>query len=404
MKALELTTVRTGLYWAAACAVALISGMSALSQVSRNSAPSEYSVFSGRSGDTLARQLGAELVRAKGQIVAPQRWLQKSQTVLRHNPLEAKTIRVAAFAKAATGSDVMRVRALMNLAESVSARDLSTQLWLIEDAVSQGDVEGALAHYDRALSVHPKAYTQLFPVLASAIREPQVRKALVPFIGRNRPWAYQYLGFSIDRAENPEHVAELLAESGGSRAVPSNRPLERVLMSKLVEKGRVESAWHYAQSMTPRHNSALERFGFSKDTLDADFRPFTWSITEDLSIDTKFDSAEGLAVKAGSSVKAVAADRVMRLTSGQWNLAYKVEMPRLSPMLAAKWVVTCLSDGSPRELLNKALPPEPGVHSDEVNISIPEGCAGTRFRLTVLGADAQEDSSMILGNVNLVRL
>lgn len=392
--------------WAAAGGVAIVAAGNAASQVSRPAMVSALAVFSANDGDALARRFTVAFFRAKGKISDPRDWLNATKRVLARNPLEADVVRVAALASFAAGEDLRTTRSLMMMSERVSARDLQTQLWLLQDAVSRDNVGETLQHYDRALSVHPKTKALLYPVLSRAISDGNIRVALAPYIRAGRPWAYEYVGYAIDNAAETADVADLMTRAGGSRAVPKNRPLETMMLNTLVVNGRFDAARRYAWGMMrPSEASAvLSDFRFSAATMDSDLRPFTWSTTEDLSIRVTFTPAEGLDVTAGSGISAVAADRVMMLPPGKWRFAQKVDLPTLSPMMEATWSAICMARDGYRSIWTQSIPQQPGQQSYQAVLDIPRECQATRFRLTVRGADTQEDSMITIHNVDLTRV
>lgn len=401
-----MPVARTIVFWVVAITLAVVAARSAASQIFRLPGISEWSVFSANDGDALTRRFDELLLARNGDLPEPSRWFRDATRVLRHNPLEADVVRVAALASAGMGAGLQTVRARMHLSERVSGRDLATQLWLLEDAVVQGKVPEVLQHYDRALSVHPRSQTQLYPVLAGAISDRNIRLALAPYIRANRPWTYDYIGFAVDKAENPADVADLLLLSGGSSAVPRNRPLETMMLGKLVADARVDVAVRYVRSMVPadKARAVMTDFRMSEPTMDLDLRPFTWSTIEDLSIRSTFDRSEGLTAVAGGGIGGVAADRVMVLQPGKWRFAQKVLLPRLSPMMDATWTAACLTPDGPRTIWTQVVPQQPGEHNYHSLLDIPAGCRATRFRLTVQGADVQEDSTITIRSISLAKV
>ena len=123
------------------CVLAAIAWRAAASQVFPSSAYDHLTPFSTNDGEALSNKFESELV-AKGSIPDPGRWVSAARQVLFRNPLEADVVRVAAMSMLATDRQVDQARSRMRLAERVSARDLETQLWLLEDAASHDDVAG----------------------------------------------------------------------------------------------------------------------------------------------------------------------------------------------------------------------------------------------------------------------
>ncbi|RYE93442.1 MAG: hypothetical protein EOO77_45485, partial [Oxalobacteraceae bacterium] len=92
--------------------------------------------------------------------------------------------------------DVAVARRAFTYAEQLSRRDLLTQLWAIEYAVSQGDVEGALRHYDIALRIKPAMWELLFPVLAAAASQNAIQQELVTTLASRPPWADGFINYA----------------------------------------------------------------------------------------------------------------------------------------------------------------------------------------------------------------
>src|SRR3546814_17422634 len=64
---------------------------------------------------------------------------------------------------------------LLAYSQTLSRRDLRTQLMAIELAVARDDIPSALRHYDIALRTKKNAPDLLFPVLTSALTNPTIR-------------------------------------------------------------------------------------------------------------------------------------------------------------------------------------------------------------------------------------
>jgi len=392
-------------FWAIASTAALVTGKSAASQVFHGATYDHLAIFSANDGKVLTKQFDQAVIsQTKTKDLAS--WRDAALHVAERNPLEAGAVRIIALTSVAMDGKLDVARARMRLSEAISARDLPTQFWLLEDAVTRGDVAEVLRHYDRALSAHPDSKKLLFPVLTTAISDPLIRTELVPYIRLNRPWSYEFIGSAIDKAENTADVADLLIKTGGSRAVSTNRPLETMMLAKLVSQNQIDIAQRYAQWMAPSGEAreSLGAFGFSAVTMSRDLRPFTWSIVEDLIVDTRLDEENGLVVAAGSGTGGVAADRVMVLGHGKWRFAQHIEMPRLSPMAFAFWTISCLADNGARQILKDDIAQQPGNQRRSAVIDIPNDCRATRFRLTVRGSEAQEDSTITIRSVSLVRM
>lgn len=329
-------------------------------------------------------------------------WASASRASLKEGALSAGALRILGFVRSGD-KRTADARKLMMLSEKVSRRDLYTQVWLIEDAVGRGDIAQALRHYDRALSVHPEASGQLFPILAGALDALEVRAPLASYVRASRPWAIDFVGFAIDGEASRPFVADLMFRSGGSRAVPAHRPLETYLLANLARTGALGQAADYARQMPGGNSGFLNDFSFTRSTLDPDFRPFTWGIADDLRIDVEFKPDNGLEVVVGPGVSGLAASRVMRLAPGQWTLVQTVTFPSLGAMANTSWSGTCMTAAGEQRIWFQFLPLSAGTKTYRSSFNIPADCEFVRFELVVRGDDSQEDASMILRQVRIVQ-
>src|SRR3546814_19191893 len=92
---------------------------------------------------------------------------------------------------------------LLAYSQTLSRRDLRTQLMAIELAVARDDIPSALRHYDIALRTKKNAPDLLFPVLTSAPTNPTIRTELVKTLGRRPKWSNYFISHSARRAAEP---------------------------------------------------------------------------------------------------------------------------------------------------------------------------------------------------------
>jgi hypothetical protein len=253
---------------------------------------------------------------------------------------------------------------LLRLGERVTPRSLDLQLMLIEEAVARGDVPGAVAHYDRALSIAPGSSQVLFPILRQAIASPAIATALVPYLRADRPWVRDFLTYAIAEPQRRDWVADLFARYGGARAVPAHGPLESALIVRLVESGFYDQA--QAAAVRLAGPAALDQFGFTPATLDQRLVPLAWSLGND---GTRYE--DGALIVTGGGT---AATRVMVLRPGRWVVQSAIGRP------GAQWTARCLSPASGAPFWQAPL-------ADRVVLDVPADCRAVRFSLEVRGDD-----------------
>lgn len=186
---------------------------------------------------------------------------------LAYRSLSSEPLAVPALTALALGSElrgnVAQARALFVHSSALSRRDFSAQLWLIEDAVSHGDVPGALRQYDAALRTNKNAPEILFPILASATSDPTIASALVNVLATRPAWGdafVRYLGTSSPDPQTTATLFQLLA----LRRIPIPEIATANAVNSLVTANAFEAAWNYYRGLrggVDRRRSRDPNFG-----------------------------------------------------------------------------------------------------------------------------------------------
>jgi hypothetical protein len=133
---------------------------------------------------------------------------------------------------------------LFKYSQALSRRDLRTHLWGIENSVSQNDIAGALRHYDIALRTKISARALLYPVLASAIGDPNVRTALLKTLTRRPAWAGDFVDYVGMNDFEARSAAQLLGDLHNARFPVSSRA-SNALIARLLAGRQYDHAWRY---------------------------------------------------------------------------------------------------------------------------------------------------------------
>ncbi|RYF21682.1 MAG: hypothetical protein EOO77_05575 [Oxalobacteraceae bacterium] len=144
--------------------------------------------------------------------------------------------------------DIKAARRLFDYAEALSRRNLPTQLWAIEDAVSRGKIPEALRHYDIALRTSRDASKILYPVLASALSEPAIRSSLTATLAKKPNWGSSFIAYSLGSNADPRHIANLFygMRAAGVTVTPE---ASSSLVNRLLLIGAPNDAWRYYASL-----------------------------------------------------------------------------------------------------------------------------------------------------------
>ncbi len=232
--------------------------------------------------------------------------------------------------------------AAFRYAETLSRRDLGTNLWLIEFAVGQNDIVSALHQYDIALRTSSSAYKTLFPILAKTLDDPEYTSPVVKIISTKPPWSDNFIEF-IFNARTPPLDLDRLALAMSKKNVPFNNDLERTLIERLVTAGEYEAAWRVYLRIQPEmaktKNSIRNRF------FESERQPtlFDWQyVNTGESISQLSHDKNVVEFKSFSESEVPLLSQLTLLKSGHYLISTKVhvEIGNSNPY----WTLTCVSD------------------------------------------------------------
>lgn len=325
-------------------------------------------------------------------------WIPAAKQALRADPLNAKGLRLLAYVTEMSDGGRPKARAIMQLSERASRRDLLAQFWLIEDAVQRGDTVGALQHYDRVLSVRSGAEGQLIPVLVAASSEPEIQAALVPYLRANRSWVPAFLATAVANAPDPVAVARLFQLYGGARTVPAHAELETRLIQRLVQSGKIREAHAFAVHA----GGAPNAFAFSAATIDPRYRPLAWTLYEGADGSVALENQDSLAISVRADMTIVAASRTIPAGPGLQVLGQRLSAPADSLFPLVTWKAYCRLPAGPERFWTRDIPVTATPTWIEAPINIPAGCAGVQIDVEATGSAGSEVSRVTIGQVRLV--
>jgi hypothetical protein len=140
--------------------------------------------------------------------------------------------------------DRRQARQLFDYSQKLSRRDLQTQLWAIEDAVSRKDIAGALHHYDIALRTNTKSWELLFSVMNAATTDSTIRAGLVQTLSQKPIWAESFLAYAGSHTPDPEATAALFTKLDRTGVTITDGARASVI-NALIERGELEQAWRF---------------------------------------------------------------------------------------------------------------------------------------------------------------
>lgn len=330
----------------------------------------------------------------------PARAVRLARLALRQDPT-AVTAAVTLGANLQLQGGIAAGQRLLAFSQALSRRDMSTQLWAVEEAVARSNIPGALRHYDIALRTQRQAPDLLFPVLVSALQEPAVRVGLVRTLAARPPWGTAFVDHLIGNGRDAIATVQFLIGLRRS-GVPVAEGASAAIIDTLVAEGHVDAAWSYYVLLRPGVTRQVSRDPrFSQDISSPS--PFDWMpINEGGTVAVIQRAAVGGSVdfSAPTSVGGPLLRQLQLLPPGGYRLqghGIAVEQPDGS---SPYWQLTCRADG--RDLGRVA------VSNSALNggrfqgrFSVPRDCS---MQVLALVARPSEAAFGLSGQIDRVQL
>lgn len=402
---------RSGAEWAVRIALALVAAvvgswsvMQSLAWVERGVAPElahRLAPGDGRITAILSEKLSnpeaTPAERAEADRLA--------KLALRQDPTAVQAVATLGIDAQLRG-DIARARRIFAYAQLLSRRDLRTQLWAIEDAVSRGDIAGALKQYDITLRTSTFAPDLLFPVLSGAIADPAIRTALIHTLAAKPAWTQSFVeyvaiyGYVATNGLDPRNVFSLFV--GLRRAgVPISENARTVLVNALLSGKFHDDAWRYYASVRPGADRRISRDPRFAATLDTPSL-LDWVPIDDAGISASIQHGDRGGVFdffAPASVGGAMLRQMQLLPTGSYVLrghSLDIDQPDGS---RPYWTLAC-QDG--RELGRVALPNSAQAGGNFAGrFTVPAGCPVQYLSLVAQPSDAVAGVS---GQIDRVQL
>ena len=291
-------------------------------------------------------------------------------------------------------------RRLFTYSQKLSRRDLQTQIWAIEDAVTRGNVPEALRHYDIALRTSKRAPDLLFPTLSKAIADTDVRTSLVAILAKRPGWGPQFINYLANSSVSPQVSAKLIYQLQNMGVKALDDTVSAVINGLLADKD-FDLAWRFYASVrtgVDRRRSRNPRFSSDLATPTQ----FDWTPVNDAGVNTSIqrDGKNGIfEFSAPPSVGGTLLTQLQMLPMGRYFLKGRTTGIDQNRQSSPFWILTC-RDG--REVGRFEVP-----NSDQANgafsgqIQIPPDCPVQTLALVARSSDGIAGST---GQVNWAQL
>lgn len=172
-----------------------------------------------------------------------------AQAALRQDATAVSAIATLGL-QAGLRGDTAQARRLFSYAQHLSRRDISTQLWAIEDAVARDDIPAALHHYDIALRTTPVSSDLLFPILAGGFEQPAIRTNVILTLRQESApqWGPDFISYLADTGGKPHATAQFFEEMRQARMPLPDRAVAGAV-NNLSKADAFEDAWHFYEQV-----------------------------------------------------------------------------------------------------------------------------------------------------------
>ncbi|WP_353461365.1 hypothetical protein [Sphingomonas faeni] len=236
----------------------------------------------------------------------------------------------------------------------------------------------------------------MFPVLAGAIADPEIRPAITRTLAKRPPWSALFIEYAAANSPDPRATSVLFGDLVRT-GYPISEVSRTLLIDTLASRGLFDDAWSFYVSF--RRGADRRRSRDPEITADL-VHPtiFDWRTVTDGGISASLQRGM-LDFAAPSSVGGTLVEQVQFLPPGQYRIAghsIGIDQP---PGSSPYWQLRC-HDG--RELGRTDVPNSASANGNFVGrFTVPTGCPTQILALIAKPADA---ISGISGQIDRVSL
>ncbi|HSX55051.1 MAG TPA: hypothetical protein VLG14_07125 [Sphingomonas sp.] len=402
------TVVRGAVAGGVALALGWFSFAGAMTNVAHRRSPDTALRFTPDDAVALAALADRRIAEQGTSATADAETLRLARESLKRQALNPVALRLIGLSASVKGGFAAG-RPAMTAANRLTRRDLPTQFWMIEEAVSRGDVAGALGHYDHALRTRPGSQQLLFPVLTAAVEDPTLWPAFARYVREPAPWLGDFARFAVRNSGKPRSIAEFLRQSGGLPREEVYAALEAELLKRLVEAGAFADAARYYRSLDGANPAILADTGFTGATTETRFAPLTWELFNSPGISGAFlrdETGEAIRLHAtmeGSATGAVAR-KIIYAQPGRYRFRAIQRTAAAAEGASVQWELRCGGSRGDNIVWSKSAPLLAEGNTIDDVIAIPAGCGAITLRLLAAAGTSPNGIEAIFGPASFVRL
>lgn len=318
-------------------------------------------------------------------------------------PLNASLLSFYGLRAASIGQSGL-ANALMASADTVSRRDVFSQLWMIEQKSGADDVKGAVRHYNALLSVHPETHATLLPVLVSAVAYPEVRDALRPYLELGARWSVPFLDLSSQSADVGQYrdlLEPIASRLRGDEYAASNARI----IYRMLQSGLAGDAWKLFSLVAPDVDVGVFRaFAPGGANLDPKWLPLSWTLGQSEDISASIDGDGSIDVTVAPTARGLIASRDVAVTPfSTYVLGHRSIYEPGSPRASLRWSAYCSAPNGPQLIVDRFVPATANSKLVQLSVEVPENCNLVRVELSALGSEGQLSSPLKITELTLTK-
>ncbi len=384
--------------------LAYLAGTNAIVNVTRVAAPDFALKLRPQDGGALAARANLQWTQAAqaGKLVDQTR---AAKAALKDAALLPAALRLAGFGAGVTG-DQKKAETLNRLATRVSRRESAAHLWLMEAAVARNDVKAVLARYDMVLRTDATAREKLFPLLATALSDPEIRDAFVPYVREAPNWVIPFVSYAATFSPAPDGLSYALRQAGGLPKNEEARSVESGLLAQLLAKQKFAEARAFYLTLRGAVGQVTVSSALNAASTDARFAPMTWQLERGANVGAELggdEKARELRVFALSGESGLAASKYLYLSPGNYRFLPRYAVIVNSANARAVWAIRCMASADALVIYQHDMIHSPRAAPPIADFTVDAGCPVQRLELNVAGGDDAAGLEMVISQAAIGR-
>ena len=353
-------------------------------------------------GGSLGLALGRVLASAALKPPKEQGLISSAAELARNQPLNPHAFLVIAWEQQPRG-DAASTERLVRQAETLDPRLGSAKVWLAKRYLESGRVQEGVDELAVLFRLEPEDAAPMVPILASASRDPAVRRALARSFA-NTTVLVDVAARAAAVGVLPKEIIEMVHDTDFTRLPGGISAAQSAIMGGYRNAQDYQHAYEIWQAFSPGSSEKGLHDGSFSGRIAAP--PFTWSLKSSADIETAVVPSgltwpsTALRVEVYGSLPSLAAEQYLLLKPGQYGLGYMARVDdAVQPVPEAYWSLQCISRTQIGENKIERLS---GTWTRRYwQFAIPEDCSTQILRLSVTNKQDSENAALLVTNLTI---